>query len=213
MSLGSSDQRSGGHLPKGPLHSPAAERNKGPILEQLVRLLPDRGLVLEIASGSGQHVAYFAAVCPRLTWQPSDTDPELVESLAARLRLAVRVNVREPLRFDVRAQPWPMTRADAVVCINMIHIAPWASAVGLFSGSAPLLAAGAPLILYGPFRRGGGHTAPSNERFDANLRWRDPEWGVRDLEDVDALATGCGFTMAETVDMPANNLLVTWRRD
>lgn len=199
-------------MPKGPLHSPAAERNKGPILEQLVRLLPERGLVLEIASGSGQHVAHFAAACARLTWQPSDTDPELVESLAARLGSAGRANVREPLRFDVRVQPWPLTRADAVVCINMIHIAPWAAAVGLFSGAAPLLAPRAPLILYGPFRRGGAHTAPSNERFDANLRRRDPEWGVRDLEEVDALAAGCGFTMAETVEMPANNLLVTWRR-
>ncbi|MGQ9364820.1 DUF938 domain-containing protein [Azospirillum sp. ST 5-10] len=190
--------------------APAAERNRDPILDVLRRVLPATGLVLEVASGTGQHAVHFAAALPGLEWQPSDADARARASVAAWRADAGLANLREPLALDAAAGSWPVARADAVVCINMIHIAPWAAAQGLLRGAARLLPEGAPLVLYGPFRRDGRHTAPGNAAFDADLRARDPAWGVRDLGEVAAAAAG--FRLGEVVEMPANNLTVVFRR-
>jgi len=191
-------------------HAPATERNRAPILEVLRRVLPPQGLVLEVASGTGQHAVAFAEALPHLTWQPSDPDPELRASIRGWSVSAGLGNLREPLDLDAAARGWPVERADAVVCINMIHIAPWPAGLGLLNGAARLLPAGAPLLLYGPFLRDGRHTAPSNAAFDDSLKARNPAWGVRDLGEVERAATG--FTLAEVVEMPANNLTVVLRR-
>jgi len=204
--------RYGETLAEGALESPSAERNKQAILEVLERYLPATGTVLEIATGTGQHVVHFARALPELIWQPTDVDPDLRPSASARIRAAGLANVREPLALDVLDARWPVSAADAVVCINMIHIAPWSATPGLLRGSAGLLAAGAPLFLYGPFRREGRHTAPSNEAFDASLRARNPEWGVRDVADVASCAHEHGFDLAEVLEMPANNLVVVFTR-
>jgi cyclopropane fatty-acyl-phospholipid synthase-like methyltransferase len=204
--------RYGETLSAGALESPAAERNKQPILEVLARYLPAAGTVLEIASGTGQHIVHFARALPALTWQPTDVDPDLRASASARIRAAGLSNVREPIALDVHDARWPSSAADAVVCINMIHIAPWSATPALMRGSGDLLPAGAPLVLYGPFRRGGLHTAASNEAFDESLRRRNADWGVRDLADVEACAGEHGFELAEVVAMPANNLTVVFER-
>lgn len=190
------------------LDAPAAARNREPILAVLRRVLPEQGLVLEVASGTGQHAAHFAVALPGVVWQPSDPDPAHRASTAAWTE--GMPNVRPPLDLDTGRWPWPVDRADAVVCSNMIHIAPWAACLGLLGGAAECLPAGAPLVLYGPYRRGGAHTAPSNAAFDADLRARNPDWGVRDLEAVAAAAAG--FVLEEVVEMPANNLTVVFRR-
>jgi SAM-dependent methyltransferase len=190
--------------------APAAERNKEPILAMLVRHLPGAGLVLEIASGTGQHVAHFAAALPSLSWQPSDADQASYPSIRAWTKDLA--NVRPPLALDVRDEPWPVSGVDAVLCINMIHISPWAATAALLRGAASALREGGLLLLYGPYRRFGRHTADSNATFDAQLRARDPAWGVRDLEAVVELARESGFALTETVDMPANNLGVVLRR-
>lgn len=182
-------------MPAGTLESPAAERNKRPIAEQLPGILPESGLVLEIASGTGQHVVFFAASLPGLQWQPSEPDPELLGGIRARLRSAPEPNVRDPMALDVMERPWPIERADAVLCSNMTHIAPWAATEALFDGAEDLLGTGAPLILYGPFKRHGRHTAPSNEQFDASLRARNSDWGVRDFDDLDEIARSHGFEL------------------
>jgi hypothetical protein len=202
--------------------SPAALRNRQPILEVLRRVLPARGLVLTVAEGTGEHVTFFARHLPALEWQPTDRDAELRASVEAHLAAtaeAALTNVRAPLALDTTSSAWPVERADAVFCANMIHIAPWEAAEGLLRGAGRVLAAraeddqqGAPLVLYGPFRVGGAHTAPSNEEFDASLRSRDPRWGVRDLERVVELAADQGLALDETVAMPANNLVVVLRR-
>lgn len=189
----------------------APERNKEPILDVLRSALPARGRVLEIASGTGQHVVHFARALPHLTWLPSDPDPLQRASVQARIRESGLSNVASPLALDVRERPWPVERADAIVCINMIHIAPWEAAIALLSEGAQLLPAGGVLYLYGPFRRDGGHTAPSNEAFDRDLRERNPEWGVRDLEAVCALAATHGLQLHGVVPMPANNFSVLFR--
>jgi len=191
-------------------HTPAAERNRDPILAVLRRVLPAEGLVLEVASGTGQHAAWFAAALPDLDWQPSDRDAEARASIAAWC--AGVANVRAPLAIDAARGDWPIVRADALLCINMVHIAPWPATVGLMAGAGRLLDAGAPLVLYGPYRRDGRHTAPSNEAFDLDLRRRDPTWGVRDLEAVAGEAERHGFDLDEVVEMPANNLTVVFRR-
>ncbi|MCG8597982.1 MAG: class I SAM-dependent methyltransferase [Kiloniellales bacterium] len=183
-----------------------------PILEILSAVLPADGRVLEVASGTGEHAAYFAPrLVPRL-WQPSDPDRELRRSIAAHARQAACTNLEPPLALDARDAAWPVTEAAAVVCINMIHIAPWAAAEGLVAGAGRLLAPGGVLYLYGPFRRDGRHTAPSNAAFDRSLRAQDPAWGVRDLGAVAALAAAAGFGPAEAIEMPANNLSVVFRR-
>ena len=193
-------------------YSAAAERNKDPILAVLRDVLPDEGLVLEIASGTGQHVRHFAARIPALTWQPTDADPALRETLAASIAAAGLDNVRAPLQLDVTRTPWPVATADALLCINMIHISPWAATLALLDGARTLLSAGAALYLYGPYRRDNQHTAPSNKIFDASLRERNPEWGIRDLEEVTSIAGAAGFVLDEVVAMPANNFSVIFRR-
>lgn len=194
-------------------HSPAAERNRGPILEVLRQVLPTEGRVLEIASGSGEHVIYFAKALPALTFQPSDPDAEARESIRAWIEQEGSPNILAPLDLDAKSgDAWPLARADAVLCSNMIHISPWAATQGLLHRAARLLPPGGPLVLYGPFRRGGAHTAPSNEAFDASLRARNPAWGVRDLETVSALAHSEGLLLDRIVEMPANNLTVVFRR-
>jgi SAM-dependent methyltransferase len=204
--------RYGETVAAGGLESPAAERNKQPILEVLESRLPRSGTVLEIASGTGQHVVHFARALPALTWQPTDTDPGLRAATAARVTAAALDNLLPPLPLDVLDAEWPASAAAAVLCINMIHIAPSAATRALLEGSARVLGGGAPLVLYGPFRRGGRHTAASNEAFDASLRARDPDWGVRDLDEVAASAHALGFELDEVVSMPANNLTVVFRR-
>lgn len=194
------------------LDAPAVARNRDPILSVLRRVLPNTGLVLEIASGTGQHVVHFARALPALDWQPSEPSADGRRSIAAWVKAEELANVRPPLDIDVVGRRWPVTAADAVVCINMIHIAPWAATAALMRGASQILADGGPLILYGPFRRDGRNTAPSNDRFDADLKARDPAWGIRDLADVSAEADAAGFRLDEIVAMPANNLIVVFRK-
>jgi len=191
---------------------PPAERNKGPILDVLSRVLPTQGVVLEIASGTGQHVVHFAKALPGLTWQPSDPDPELRDSIALRVRDEQLANVNPPIELDVTGFPWPLQTTDAVVCINLIHVAPWSATLALFKGTRALLPTEHVLFLYGPYRRFGRHTSKSNEQFDSDLRAHDPEWGLRDLEAVSEAAASSGFLLAETVEMPANNLSLIFKR-
>jgi len=190
--------------------APAVARNRDAILAVLRGILPARGLLLEVASGSGEHALHFAPAFPGLAFQPSDPDPDARASIDAWC--AGVPNIRPALALDAAAPDWPVARAEAVLCINMIHISPWASCEGLLRGATRVLPPGAPLILYGPFKRGGAHTAPSNEAFDADLRARDPDWGVRDLEEVAAAAAATGFGPPEITAMPANNLTVAFRR-
>lgn len=190
----------------------AAERNKGPILDVLARVLPRRGVVLEVASGTGQHVVHFARALPDLTWQPSDPDPELLESIALRIREERLANVNPPVGLDVASLPWPLQRADAIVCINMIHVAPWSATLALLEGAKALLPARHVLFLYGPYRRFGQHTSGSNEQFDCDLHARNPEWGLRDLEAVSEAAASRGLVLAEIVAMPANNFSLIFGR-
>ncbi len=192
--------------------APAAARNRDPILEVLRQHLPAEGLVLEIASGSGEHAVHFAEALPGLVFQPSDPDEEARASIDAWTSASGLDNLRPALALDATAQPWPIERADAVMCLNMIHIAPWEAAVGLIAGAARLLPPEGVLYLYGPYRRDGRPTAPSNEAFDRDLRRRNPAWGVRDLEAVMALAESQGFTQPEVVQMPANNLSIVFTR-
>jgi SAM-dependent methyltransferase len=193
-------------------YRPHVARNRDPILDVLRRVLPPKGLVLEVASGSGEHLAYFAAKLPALSWQPTDPDPEALASAAAHRTAAGAPNLLPPLPLDVMSERWPVERADAVICCNMIHIAPWAACEGLVAGAARTLPAGGLLYVYGPYKIGGEHTAPSNRDFDLDLRARNPEWGIRDLDDVTALAERHDFKLAETIPMPANNLSVIFRR-
>jgi SAM-dependent methyltransferase len=192
--------------------APAAERNAEPIRAVLARVLPPRGLVLEVASGSGQHAIHMARAFPRVTWQPSDPDPNAQDSIAAWRDEAALPNLLPPIELDVTREPWPIAAADAMVCINMIHIAPWEAALALFRGAGRLLPDGGLLYLYGPYRFHGAFTAPSNAAFDASLRARDPAWGVRDLDDIEPAAAAAGFRLEETVAMPANNHSLLFRR-
>jgi Protein of unknown function (DUF938) len=194
-----------------PIH-PSAERNKRPIAEVLARVLPSAGLVLEIASGLGQHAEHFAQTFPSLTWQPSEPDGQSLAIVAERVRRAALSNLCAPLELDVHDSAPPLGSVAAVVCINMIHIAPWSACAALLGHAERWLAPGAPLVLYGPFKRGGEHTAPSNAAFDADLRRRNPDWGVRDLDEVAALALGHSLELVEIVAMPANNLTVVFVR-
>lgn len=194
-------------------HAPATRRNRDAITAVLAEWLPSTGTVLEIASGSGEHAVHFAAAFPALDWQPSDPDSAALASIAAWSAEAGLANVAPPLRIDAAAEAWPLTQADAVLCINMLHISPWASTPGLFAGAARLLPAGAPLILYGPYVEPDVPTADSNRAFDASLRERDPAWGLRDTEAVKTAAADAGMRFAERRAMPANNLMLLFRRD
>lgn len=199
-------------MPDARRHAPATERNREPILAILRDALPARGTVLEVASGTGEHVIHFARALPGLVWQPSDPDPSALASIRAWAEAAKLPSLRPPLLLDAAAPDWPVAGADAILCINMVHISPWEATVGLMRGAARLLAEGAPLFLYGPYRRAGLPTAPSNEAFDASLKARDPRWGLRELEAVAALAGEYGFALDNVVEMPANNLSLLLRR-
>jgi SAM-dependent methyltransferase len=191
---------------------PAPERNKEPILQVLQRILPQRGRILEVASGTGQHIVHFARALPQLHWQPSDPEAAHRESIQARIEMEGLSNVAAPLALDVCDHPWPADGVDAVVCINMIHIAPWEATLALFEEAGRMLPPSGVLYLYGPYRREGRHTSASNEAFDADLRSRNPLWGVRDLEDVERHAGDFRLALGEVVPMPANNLSVVFRR-
>jgi SAM-dependent methyltransferase len=193
-------------------HAPATARNRDPILAVLERVLPATGTVLEIACGSGEHAVYFAERLPGLVWQPSDPDPEACRSTDAWAAGGSLPNLRPAVALDVRDPSWDVGPADAVVCINMIHISPWESCLALLRGAAACLPPGGVLFTYGPYRVGGEHTAPSNAAFDQSLRDRDPSWGVRDRDAVAAEAARLGLRLEETVEMPANNLSLVFRR-
>ena len=195
------------------LYHAAVARNREPILSVLERVLPKRGLVLEIASGSGEHAAYFAQALPALEFQPTDAEERALASIVAHRAAANAPNLLPPLVLDVTADAWPVQHADAILCINMIHISPWAASEALMAGAARVLPANGVLYLYGPYRIDGRHTAPSNEAFDAYLRAQNPQWGVRDLAEVADLAKRNGFVLAETAAMPANNFSVIFRRN
>lgn len=189
-------------------HAPATERNRDPIVAVLAEVLPEEGMVLEVASGTGEHVAAFAQRFPRISWQPSDPDADSRASIADWC--AEVPNVFPPLDLDAATADWPIEWADAIVCINMVHISPWSATVGLMAGAKGLLAPDAPLILYGPYRRQGVETAPSNEAFELWLKEKSPEYGLRHVEDVTAAAEG--FALDRLVEMPANNLILVYRR-
>lgn len=192
--------------------APAALRNREPIAEVLKDWLPAKGLVLEIASGTGEHVTYFAERFPTLEWQPSDIHPNALGSVAAARDEAGLPNVRPPLVIDAASSDWPIERADAVLSINMVHISPWESALGLLKGAARLLSPGAALILYGPWITDEAPTAQSNLAFDADLKRRDPQWGLRKVEDFAAAADDRGLHLVKTQPMPANNTMLLLRR-
>jgi len=195
----------------GKRHAPATERNRDAILAVLRDELPSSGLVLEVASGSGQHVVHFAATLPALDWQPSDPDPAALVSIESWRQEAGLPNVRPPLRLDASAD-WPVERADAILCVNMVHISPWEATLGLMKGAGAVLPPGGLLYLYGPYLRENVETAPSNLAFDASLKARDPQWGLRRVEDVIAAAEGEGLVLRRLLEMPANNLSLIFRR-
>lgn len=192
--------------------APAAERNREPILEVLRGVLPARGCVLEVASGSGQHAVAFAKEFPALEFQPTDADPAAVASIARYRFEAGLPNLAPPLLLDAARDTWPVARADAVVSINMLHISPWEASLGLFRGSARVLPSGAPLVLYGPFTIDGDFIAESNLAFDAELRERDPRFGLREVRDVERAAGAAGFSLEALVPRPANNHMLVFRR-
>jgi hypothetical protein len=192
--------------------APAAQRNREPILAVLREELPQSGMVLEVASGTGEHAVYFAKALPGLTWQPSDPSGEARASIAAWREAEETPNLLAPLELDAASDSWPVTRAEAIVCINMVHISPWQATEGLMRGAGRLLPAGAPLVLYGPYRREGHPLEPSNAAFDESLKARDPRWGLRELEAVAQCAVANGLDLSSVVEMPANNLTVVFRK-
>jgi SAM-dependent methyltransferase len=202
-----------GAPPHGARTSPATARNRQPILEVLAPRLADGARVLEIASGAGEHAVFLAAALPRVNWQPSDPDPVARASIAAWRGDAALPNLAAPLAVDAAdLATWPTEPVDAVVCINMIHISPWAAAEGLMAGAGRMLPPGGKLFLYGPYLEADVPTAPSNLAFDESLKSRDPAWGLRDLADVAALAVKGGLALVERIAMPANNLIVIFEK-
>ena len=189
---------------------PAPDRNKDPLLKVLKKWLPKTGLVLEIASGSGQHAAHFAKKLPGIRWQPSDIDPDNLSSIRAWRAFSGLDNFLDPVTLDVMER-WPIRRADALVSCNLIHIAPWAVTEALFRGAKRALRPGGIIVMYGPYRIGGAHTAPSNQAFDESLQARNPEWGVRDLDKVREVAGRLRIGCEKMIQMPANNLAVVYR--
>lgn len=201
LTPGGNDKRSAPHV----------ARNADAIIEVLRGVLPQEGLVLEVASGSGEHAVRFARAFPDLSWQPSDPDPVSLRSIEAWRQAERLPNLLAPVSLDAAAE-WPLERADAIVCINMVHISPWAATEGLMRGAGRLLAPGSPLYLYGAYRQSGVPTAPSNEAFDLSLRERNPLWGLRQLDEVTAEAGRHGLSLESVVPMPANNLSVIFRK-
>ncbi len=194
-------------------HAPATLRNREPIAGVLARELPARGTVLEIAAGTGEHAVFFAEAFPALDWQPTDPSPEALASIAAWREDYAGSNLAAPLRLDAAAPgDWPVAGAAAILCINMVHISPWEATQGLFRGAARLLVSGAPLILYGPYIEEGVETAPSNLEFDASLKSRNPLWGLREAEALDALAVRHGLARSARHALPANNIVLVYRK-
>ena len=192
--------------------APAAQRNREPIADVLADWLPKQGAVLEIASGTGEHAVYFAERFPALHWQPSDVDSGALRSIRAWRAHSKLANLAEPVVLDASASDWPIDRADAVLSINMVHISRWTSALGLLEGAARLLAAGSPLILYGPWLSERIETAASNLKFDSDLKRRNADWGLRKVEDFDAEAGKRGLVLSEIRQMPANNVMLLFRK-
>jgi hypothetical protein len=193
-------------------YAPHVARNTGPILEALRETLPEKGLVLEVASGSGEQSAAFARAFPKLLWQPSDPDPAALASIDAWRQSEALFNLLPAIELDARATGWRIASAEAIVCINMVHISPWSACLGLIHGAGRLLEPGMPLYLYGPYRQASVETAPSNEAFDQSLKSRNPEWGLRNLEDVAGEAERHGLALERAVPMPSNNLSLIFRR-
>ncbi len=196
----------------GKQRAPAVARNREALLAVLQAHLPQSGLVLEVASGTGEHAAYFAQHLPGLIWQPTDPEAAALASITAWRRDAALTNLQAPVQLDAMAADWPITRADALFCANMVHIAPWQAARGLFAAAGRMLAVGAPLLLYGPFLEADVPTAESNIAFDGSLRARNPAWGLRDAAALDALAQEAGLARTARIAMPANNLTLVWRK-
>ncbi|MDX2224721.1 MAG: DUF938 domain-containing protein [Rhodospirillaceae bacterium] len=190
----------------------ASRRNAQPILDVLRSALPPRGLVLEIAAGSGFHAATFAAALPGVTWQPTDADAAMRASIEAHRAEMGLSNLRPALALDVIAWPWPVMQVDAIVCINMIHISPWSACTALFGGASRVLDHDGVLFTYGPYRVDGDWRGEGNQAFDRSLRARNPDWGIRELREIEALAADQGFVLAATVAMPANNLSLVFRK-
>lgn len=198
---------------EGKRHAPATARNRDVIAQVLRETLPSTGLVLEVASGSGEHVVHFARLFPALRWQPSDPEPAALGSIEAWTGEAALANIAPPIALDATtSDAWPLSAADAILCINMVHISPWEATLGLLRNAATLLPSGGPLILYGPHFREGTETAPSNLAFDESLRSRDPQWGLRWVHDLEAAARAEGLALDRIVEMPANNLSLIFRR-
>ncbi len=193
-------------------HAPATLRNRDAIAEVLKDWLPAHGVVLEIASGSGEHAVHFAGKFPALEWQPSDCEPAALQSIAAWTAESGLANILPPKLIDVEAKAWPIDHADALLCINMVHISAWNATVGLFKGCARVLTEQAPLLLYGPYLEEGVETAASNLAFDESLKARNPAWGLRHLGEVDRVASDHGFARISRQEMPANNLMLVYRR-
>jgi len=194
-------------------HAPAAARNRDPIARELARILPSAGMVLEVASGSGEHAVHFARLFPKLQWQPTDPSAEALASIAAWRAQSGLSNLLPPVQLDAASDQWRVQSADAMFCANMIHIAPWRAAEGLMAGAGRVLAPGGGLITYGPYLEPEVETAASNLAFDRSLKDRNPQWGLRDRTEVEALAARNGLSLSERVAMPANNLLLVWRKD
>jgi len=198
------------------LYAAAVRRNREPIFDVLKPFLPETGLVLEVASGTGEHGAYFSSRLPTLTWQPSDPNKGMYKSIMAWSQFEAQAEastMNPPLELNAQSAPWPIDQAAAIVCINMIHISPWASCLGLMAGAGRILPDGGLLFLYGPYKIKNSHTAESNAAFDQSLQSQNPEWGVRNLEDVVKAAAAEGLQFRKTVNMPANNLSVIFIKD
>jgi SAM-dependent methyltransferase len=191
-------------------HAPASKRNRAAIADVLRGILPAKGIVLEIASGTGEHIIHFADIFPHLSWQPSDPDPVALASIAAWSAEGSHSNLQSPMQIDASAT-WPVDRADCIICINMVHISPWAATLGLLRNAGRILPPGGILYLYGPYRRRDVPTAPSNDEFDESLRARNPDWGLRYVEDVVAEASTVGLSLEQVIHMPANNLSLIFR--
>jgi SAM-dependent methyltransferase len=191
---------------------PSASRNQVPLLTVLQRVFPTEGLVLEIASGTGQHAAFFTGQLPGLRWQPSDFDPDTFDSIEAWRQASHPDRIASPVRIDVTQPTWPIPTADAMLCVNMLQVSPWTAALGVLAGAARTLVPGGPFVIYSPLSRGGVHTSPGNAAFDARLKARNPALGVRDADQLIEAATARGLVHEETLDMPANNTVLVFRR-